>query len=421
MNKYTKIAIIGAVVILLVTLLYFFGLKDRDTAYSTDSWEKTFSPEDKGPYGTYVLKELLDTAGLFGDFLELDEDLDVQLEDNPDENDIYFFVGGKNYLSDSSAQFLLNFVKEGNTAFIATEFFPNELLDEICFDRDWIFESEPVEDSVQHFKFLNAQLSQKRYSFNYIYNNEIKLKTWFYFDQKGFDLEINGAVYPLGSNVKDKWNFIQIDWGDGSLFLHSQPYLFTNIVMMKRDGFQYIENVLKHVPPGRVQWDKYNLNYHNESDEEGDGEERRSILEFIMNNPPLMWAFLILVFGAILYALFKGKRMQKIVPAQASKDNMSLQYIGTLSSLYMKEKRHNKLIKLKEKTFLNFIAERYYIHCNTPDEKFINKLVLKSHVPKKELIELFNLFKKLEKSTAVSDEALIFLHKKIEKFYKTCR
>lgn len=425
MSKPAKIGIVAGVVTLLVVLLYFFGFKGSDEGYVTDDWTMTYDPADRGPYGTYMMKELLDTTGLFGNFLEINEELEGSLEDDPEENDIYFFVGSENYLSDSSTTFLLNFVRRGNSAFIAAEEFPFELRNMLFYDVSQIFESDEVVDSVQHCKFYHNQLASKRYEFEFINQNKRKLKTWHYFDKDGFSLGYEDSLSALGSNTEDKWNFVKINYGKGQIYLHSNPYLFTNIMMMRRDGFQYAENVLKHIPPGRVQWDRYNLQWHYEyddfSDGDGGGEERRSILEFIIQNPPLLWAFLILVAGAILYALFKGKRMQKIIPAVESKDNMSLQYINTLSSLYLQEKKHNKLIRLKEKTFLNFIAEHYYIQSNKADEKFIEKVAVKSQVPKEKIVEIFELFNELEQSSVVSDQALIQLHQKIENFYKICR
>jgi len=427
LSKSAKISIIGGVVLILVVLLYIFGFKDKDETYISDNWSLTYNPDDRGPYGTYMLKELLDTTGLFGNFLELNEDLRETLKDDPEINDIYFFVGSKNHLSDSSTQFLLDFVREGNTALMAASSFPNELLDVICYDRDVFFETDNVIDSVQYFKFEHSNFRGKRYGFSYINNNEIRLKTWKYFDQDAIVLEEEeDSLIFLGSNTEDKVNFLKINYGEGQIYLHSTPYAFTNVSMVKREGFQYAENVLKHIPPGRVQWDYYNINWHSNSntqnnDNGGGGESRRSMLEFIVNNPPLLWALLLLLGGAILYAFFKGKRMQKIIRATESKENMSLKYIDTLSSLYLQEKKHSKLVKLKEKTFLNFIAEHYYIQTNKADEKFIEKVAIKSNVPKEQIGNIFKSFSKLEKQPEESDQALIELHQKIENFYKTCR
>ncbi len=422
MGKSGKIAILGGAVLLLVALLYFFGFKKSETEI-IDDWYLSYNPESKEPYGTYALKELLDTTGLFGNFLQLNEKLEENLEDDPEINDIYFFVGGKNYLSDSSANHLMDFVSKGNTAFISTEDFPPALIEKITNYEDKLID-EYEWDSTQYLKFEHPNLKAKRYQFDYILKNKKVKKSWKYFDLDLFQLDYPEDLTVLGTNTKNASNFVRINYGEGQLFLHSIPYCFTNIAIFKRDGFQYAENVLKHIPPGRVQWDRYNIEYHRKNtNRSGDqqGVKRESVLQFIMANPPLLWAFLILLIGAVLYALFKGKRMQKIVPATEAKTNLSLQYINTLSSLYLQEKKHNKLIKLKEKTFLNFIANRYFIHSHKPDERFIQKLAVKSHFEVKWLTELFELFRTLENKFEVTDTELIDLHKRIEHFYKNCR
>lgn len=419
MSKNAKIAIVGGVVIIIIVLLYVFIQEDDRDIYITDDWYESFDPDDKGPYGTYVMKELLDTVGLFGNFLEIDKDLDEALEDNPDVNDIYFFIGRENWLDEEGVDYLLDFVGNGNTAFLSCRYYPEEFLSAFMENSGEIYE-DLVVDSVQHFKFLHPDLRSKRYESNYVYNNDIESKDWMYFDQENFELYEDDTLVPLGTNTKDQWNFVRIEFGEGMIFLHSTPYLFTNISMMKRTGFQYAEQVLKHIPPGRVQWDKYYLQNRSRS-AGGGGEERRSILEFIMRHPALIWAALLLVIGGLLYAIFKGKRMQRIVPPAELKENTSLRYVNTLASLYLQEKKHNKLIRLKEKTFLNFIADHYFIITKKADAKFIKKVAVKSKVPEEEIQEIFDRFNKLDAIGTVSDEQLIVLHQKIENFYKKCK
>ncbi|MCB9223765.1 MAG: DUF4350 domain-containing protein [Crocinitomicaceae bacterium] len=424
-NKWVKISIIGGVVVLFIVLLYYFGGKwgkDEET-FVTDDWTETYYPNDKGPYGTYVLKELLDTAGLFGNFIQLQVDVKESLEDDPDVNDIYFFVGNTNYLPDSSAEYLMDFVAKGNTAFMSCRQLPDYLVEELFLNEDYVFTT--TSDSIQYLKFTHPDLEAKRHKFKYIYNNETANREWHYFDEYEFDLPRDAEPVLLGTNTKDQWNFVKIRYGRGYIFLHSMPYCFTNISMLKRDGFIYAERVIEHIPPGRVQWDRYNLNYHYSSNDDGQsengGEERRSILEFILAHPPLVWSLLILLIGAILYAIFKGKRMQEVIPAAELKENTSLQYINTLSSLYMQHGSHSKLIHLKRKTFLNFIGERYYIIAQKPDDKFIDKVAVKSQVEREKIKEIFLLFDQLDGGLQVTDDALIELHRKIEYFYKKCR
>lgn len=427
MSKKAKIGIVVGAVLLLALLLYFFGRRpaEEDQKFVTDKWEETYHPSDKGPYGTYVLKELLDTAGMFGNFIQLYGSIEGELKDHPDINDIYFFVGLENYMPDSSAEYLLEFVEKGNTAFIAAHKFPEELEYQFFYNDYDIFINNPPEDSIQYLKFTHPHLASKRHEFKYIYNNIAQDYGWMMFDEDNFNLRFGEDPLVLGTNTVDQWCYVKIKYGEGYIFLHSIPYCFTNISMMKRDGFMYAERVLEHIPPGRVQWDRYNLKSHTRSgrpsNSKSGGERRRSILEFIVNHPPLFWALIILIVGGILYALFKGKRMQQVIPAAELKQNTSLEYINTLSSLYMQQGSHSKLIRLKQKTFLNFIAEKYYLITKKADDRFIEKVAVKSRISKEEITSIFAMFDQLNDQVTVSDQELIELHKKTEYFYKNCR
>ena len=371
MKQSNKIYILGGVILVFIVLIYFFG-QSRSAKNSSDDWTESYKPAEISPFGTYIMKELIDTVGLFGNFIELDQELSDVLVDNPDENDIYFFIGKTNFLSEASTTYLLDFVDAGNVAFMAAESFPTEFLDEICYDRNWIFRDSVVADTIQYFKFHHPDLAAKRYAFKSIKQNKVSERLWFYFNEFAFDNEHLKSVQSIGSSTTDQWNFVHIKYGNGHIFLHSNPYLFTNISMTKREGFQYAENVLKHLPPGRIQWDRYNLEWHNDNNDDDGGDERRSVLEFIMQHPPLYWALFLLLIGALLYIVFKGKRTQPLVPAIDVKENTSLQYI-------------------------------------------------ESHVDPALIREIFKQFERLEKEKNVTDDALILLHKKIEQFHKTCR
>lgn len=429
MGKWGKIGIISGIAALFAFLIYYFGTQSTPNNYVTDDWSKTYNPEKKDPYGTYVLKNLLDTTGLFGNFIDIDKPLEEALVDNEGVNDIYFFVGEYNYLPDTSTYFLMDFIYNGNTAFISAEDIPFEMKNELLWDPNMLYQEEYVLDSNVYFKFTHPELASQRFAYKYIYRNETQLGQWLYFETEGFDLYGSDTMYVLGKNTKDLINFIRIDYGDGHLFLHSTPFQFTNVSMLKKDGFQYAEYLLAHIPPGRVQWDRYSLEPHSSKDSDGNGgdgsgngdEPRQSILEFILKNPPLLWALIILLSSTLLFVVFRGRRRQAIIPATEDKHNTSLEYINTLASLYMQEKKHNKLIQLKQRTFLNFIAEHYYITCKIPDDKFYEKVAMKSQVDKKEIKEIFVLFKNLNQDFEVSDDSLIVLHQKIESFYKKCR
>ncbi|HIP37283.1 MAG TPA: DUF4350 domain-containing protein [Crocinitomix sp.] len=423
MNKTKKnIIVIGSIVLLAVVLIYFFGLKKQEPDITT-TWYKTYQPDDVSPYGTYMMKELLDTLGLFDKFIEIDNKITESLTDTPNQNDIYFFIGEDNYMSDESVEKLLDFVYDGNTAFISTKKLPLIILDEFFINGYTAYYS--TFDSTQTFKFTHKKLKNNSYHFKYVYENLTTKHSWVYFIDNNTEEWEDAKSFILGTSQNKHINFLKFSYGDGAMFFHTTPYLFTNISMFTNTGFEYAENILKHVPPGKIQWDKYNLKPHNtfkNNKNKGDGDmDRRSPLEFIFNHIALTWAFVILLLTALLYMLFKGKRMQNIIKPAELKENTSLKYVQTVSSLYLQEKKHGKLIALKEKTFMNFIADHYYLSTHQPDKKFIEKLALKSQVDENKITEIFELFNKLKGKDVVLDEVLIQLHHKIEYFYKNCK
>lgn len=423
MSKSLKIGIVIGAVSLLCVLIYYFGTREAEPdSFESDDWYMHYDPQRRDPYGTSIMKELVSDEDIFDSFEEMSKELEFALEDNEDENDIYFFIGDQSYLSDDATDFLLDFVADGNTAFFSAEALPTEIGFKIFWSPDDIYPENIDADTNQYFKFTNDLLSAKRYEFKYIYENQAMPMEWLYYDQDGFDSSYEDELTILGTNTKDQWNFVKVQYGEGTIFFHCNPYVFTNVCMTKRQGFQYAEAILSHIPNGNIYWDRYNTAFNDWDDifEEG-GEDRRSSMDFILKNPTLLWALIILVIGALLYVLFKGKRMQKIIPAAELKENTSMRYVNTLASLYLQERKHGKLIRLKYKTFLNFIAEHYYITTKEPDEKFFEKLAQKSQIEKDEIISIFALFQNLFKVMVVTDEQLIELHKKIEYFYKNCR
>lgn len=414
-------------VAVLIVLIFVFGLNRGEKPFVTNNWKETYSPQDKGPYGTYVMKELLDTTGLFGNFIELDSDIGESLVDNEDVNDIYFFIGKRNYMSDEAAEELIYFVENGNTAFLSTEQLPFYLEEYFFLDSYKIYES--VIDSSQTFKFKHPKYQKKKFKFDYIYNNEIDLKYWDYFVDDNYELWDESEVFVLGRNEKKQANFVKITYGEGAFYFHSTPYLFTNVCMLKKHGFEYAEIVLEHIPPGKIQWDKYNL-YDNSSDNgdgDGDGgdgnasENRSSPLEFIFKNKELIWAFLVFLFAVIMYTIFKGKRMQNIIHPKESKENTSFQYIETISSLYLQQNQHYKLVLIKEKNFLNYLSEKYYLTTNKANDDFIRKLAEKSKVEINAITEIFKLFQQFKDYELVSADMLVVLQNKLEYFYKNAK
>jgi hypothetical protein len=129
----------------------------------------------------------------------------------------------------------------------------------------------------------------------------------------------------------------------------------------------------------------------------------------------------LLILTAILYAFFKGKRRQNIIRAIELKENSSLSYIETVSSLYLQERKHFKLVKLQKRSFIDFIANHYYIRSPKIDDSYVKNISYKSGIDEAKISDIFMTLEVLSLQTEVSDSELIGLQQKIENFYKTCK
>ncbi|MFK8046237.1 MAG: DUF4350 domain-containing protein [Crocinitomicaceae bacterium] len=413
--------IILATIVFGAIIYFFIG---SDNKFETESWEESYSPKDKGPYGTYVFKELLDTNGIFETFIHIDGQIENQLIDNEDENDIYFFIGDVNYMSENSFDKLLDFVSKGNTAFISARQMPDYLLDYFFLDLNDVYDYE--RDSVQKYALLSDPFYSKEYSFTFIKNNKATYRDWAYFSDDNI-IHQNTAPITIGTNADGQINFVEIAYGGGTFFFHTNPYQFTNISFFRFDGFNYAEDLIHHLPYGKIQWDIYNLGYHYVSGDSDSGDSNqstgneRSIFQFIFQHPPLIWAFAILCIAALLFAIFQGKRRQNIVSAIELKENSSLSYIETVSSLYLQERKHNKLVRLQKRCFIDFIGNHYYIRSQIIDDKYINSVSVKSGIESEKITAIFSELETLANQTEVTDMELIGIQQKIEHFYKTCK
>ncbi len=426
LKKSVKITILVGAVLLIGVVLYFVVNPNR--SFETQSWRKSYSPSDKGPYGTYVFKELLDTNGIFSSFVEINNTLEEELEDDYEENDIYLFIGQKYHIDEDDFEYLKEFVDFGNTALISAEKLPDHVLDFFFIKLNSAYERH--NDSVQVHSFTHQELTAKKYWFKYIYNNLTERTEWTYFKDNNFQY-YSGDIDILGYNANQQINFISIPYGDGAFYLHTSPYNFTNISFFRNDGFEYAEDLIKHIPHGMVQWDAYNLRFHFRNNQSGSGsgsgssgkrgEGQRSVLEFIFKHTTLTWAFFLLLFTGVFYLIFKGKRQQKIIGAIESKENSSLRYIETVSSLYLQERKHNKLVLLQKKSFIDFITNHYFIVSPKINQKYVDKIHIKSGIDKERIKAIFVSLEELSHQEVVTDIELIELQQKIEYFYKKCK
>lgn len=415
--------IIIVATILLGTLLFLMIRALENRQYS---WVEDYRIDNRGPYGTSVVKTLLEDY-LPGARLRVMEDsLRAMARYQKPEKANYIFIGASQFLDSADLETLLQFVEAGNTALIASRSLSEELAEYLyyydCYDTAWdgydFIRDTSIRLNLEHPNFTFGTAPTRLHT----YRGSVVNYRWQYLSRAYICDDPEGFT-ELGTFNENFPNFVRIPAGEGFFYLHTNPMLFTNIQLLDRDHLSYIEGVLSHLQAGTIFWDEHSKlsGYRPRRDAGNRGLLERTPLEYILSQPPLAWAWYLLLLTGLLYLLFRSKRRQRIIPVLPRNRNTSLEFIQTIGHLYFLQKNHKKLARQKGNLFMSFIREHYGLQTRDLDEQFEAQLAARAEVPAEQVAEILLLYRNIQSSSFVSEKILLSFHQKIEAFYKICK
>ena len=331
-----------------------------------NEWSETYAFDEENAFDTYALHELL-SARPEGLRTILDT-LDVTAAGN------YIFVGQTPYYSQEEVTRLLNFVEEGNVAYIAAYDVPADLLSGLVSNDCYYF--LPTDD----------------YAFSTEYVDTVLID---FMDDSSFELPMIGYGRPgsrsvgylneailcdngLDNEVLARMNngepcFIRMGWGDGQFYINTLPIAHTNYYLDHEDAYRYAETTLGRLGPGRVFWDeavarspiKPKDDRQAQSRYDADGGRRlltgNEALRYIQEHRPLAFAWYLLVAAGLAFVIFRGKRRQRIVPEVHRRRNASQRFIDTMSRLLLQKGNHLALAGQELGNLQAFLRDRYKV------------------------------------------------------------
>ncbi|SDR97376.1 hypothetical protein SAMN05216503_1566 [Polaribacter sp. KT25b] len=383
------------------------------TSCKETNWDENFREKEKSPFGTYIVYNEADKLFKNQEIVYLKENLYDFLIDknNIDKNKLSNYIcikSNTNKLTDDGVSYLLGFVYSGNTAFLALNYFSDELREQLAFktnnlDKD-VYGVENLKELKGEFHLENESFDNQTFTFdrnirrNYVvsYNEKttIVLGT----------TKIDGEKIP---------NFIKIYHGFGEIYIHTNPIVFTNYYLLK-DKENYVENVFSYLPENTVYWDPQikKSNYADSSDD-----DNKSIFKFFLQHKTLTWFLFVSFGGVLLFMLFNARRKQRAIPIINPLDNTTVAFTQTISSLYLKEDDHKNLADKKIAYFLEKVRTKYLLNTNNLNKEFIQHLAAKSGNKIENTNYLINTIITLHKRSECSKEELLVLHKMIETFF----
>lgn len=366
------------------------------------NWSPSYTASDKIPFGSYVLFEEL--PGLFDEMsvAQIKEDPYIFLSKKKEEtNACYLFIN--DYLDFDKRQIeeLLNFANQGNTVFLAANYFGNAIEDTLGFYVDLIYsKSVPTLKSELNPAFYSPSLDADTAVF---FSKGVRHMVF-----KKLDTLNTRALgyYRTQDKPQDNLNFVEITHGDGRIIINTLPEAFSNYYMLQPQQ-TYASNVLSFIDNKKVYWDSYLKS------------GKRIIsspMRYVFNQKSLRWAYYILITGLILFVVFRAKREQRIIEVVNPLENTSVEFTRTIGQMYFQHRDYGNIIAKKINYFLEVVRSKFYLDTTELTVEFSEKLALKSG---NSLDKTNKLIKTInhQKSKAFHSEAdLLELNKSIEEF-----
>lgn len=424
-SKRTLIAVAALLVILVLLALLF-----RSGRAKVD-WREHYTEDNREPYGTNVIFELLKSYFPGQGVTVLKDSLKGELPQQ-NEGSSYLFVGEALYMDSVDLRHLLNFVEAGNTAFISSKTIPFDMMFHVYYDECEGAYWEDYDyhiDTIAHMNFEHPALkADENYMYQYFYSNEAKVYNWSYISSYYF-CGMEEGLTPIGYLNDTLVNFVRRKIGEGYIYLHTNPIVFSNIQLLDKEGISYVNGLLSHLPEGDIYWDAYSRVPEwlgrRRNDDYNYGYNRAlssdSPLQYILSQPPLAWAWYLLLLTGLLYLIFRAKRKQRVIPVLESNTNTSMEFITTIGRLYFLQNNHKKLAVQQMKLWLAYLREHYFLNTRELDGEFVEKLIAKSEIKKALVEQILLLHKNIESSSFVSENTLMEFHQRLDEFYKSCK
>ncbi|HYG04360.1 MAG TPA: DUF4350 domain-containing protein [Chryseosolibacter sp.] len=361
-------------------------------------WSETYAHDDKDPYGTFALFELLpsvsDGAGVNHSYQTL-----YELGDSMKSGSNIFILSRYFSPQKEDVNTLLKHVNNGGTAFIGARHISGILADTLKLQTyDNLFGGSEFFDKKDsaYVSFLNPALDTTHkfwYRRDDVYN---------YF--KKFDTTRTTVV---AQNSEKLPVTIRVTWGEGNLILTSAPVTFTNIYLLSGKNSDYVSGCLSYLQTSPIFWTEF---YHLGR------MEARTPLRYILKTEPLAWAYYLTIASLVIFMIFEAKRRQRVIPVIKPLGNTTLEFVSTIGNLYFQSANHKNIAEKKIQFLLEQIRTRYRLDTTRLDDDFLKALALKAGKPSHEINMLFSDITSILSLPDISSAQLKDLNLKIEKF-----
>lgn len=395
--------IVLTVLLLAILLLVLNGWRQR-----VFDKRVTFDEKSKIPYGAYLTRSLLPLMFPGSDInSNYQSPADWYNVDSAKKgNQLFFLLTRQFNPSKMEMQNLVDFAKQGNYVFISTASMngiSKKLLGISVYSDSYNHLYNIFDDSV------NTSLVKPAFIESQYFNPGFTFGTYF----KSYD---TSRCEIIGIDGQGAANFLKVNIGKGSIYLHSDPFLFANYFLLNADNKDYFEKSISLVPSSvrTIIWDNYYV-YKTETRAK---QNQQSPLHTLLNYPSFRWAFYTALFLLILYLFLNLKRRQRLIPVFQKPTNDSLDFVKTIGRLYFEKQDHLNIAVKMAAYFLEHVRNKYLIATTELNDEFIEKLSGKSGYDKEKTRMVVQSVNTIQQAAELDEEQLDNYYNQFQQFYK---
>jgi len=398
MSKKGSIYLIIALVTMAILMLFQYS-KPKEV-----NWFPSFVSHHKIPYGTYILNDLMEKK--YGENLKQTNKPPYELlQSDVLVEGTYFFVNTKVSFGEAELTSLLDWTAKGNTLFIASDGFEEELKDTLHFQTTALY-ADFGEDQKQLHRLLNPTLNN-----DVSYNFEKDKYAAYFSEIDTANVRGIGQVDYLaegGSEQKKNFNVIKQPFGEGEIILCAFPKAFTNYFILEANNKDYTAGLLSYIDGSKPIY----MDNHYKSGKSF----YTSPMYIFLNTKEFKWAYYMALIGAMFYVVFEGKRKQRAIPIVVPLKNQTLAFTRTIADMYFEKGEQKSITDHKIDYFLEYIRSHFYLGTIKQDDEFFRNLAARSNHSFDEVKELFSYMDKLKIRSVITNSDLKKLNTLIEKF-----
>lgn len=414
-NSRNIIIFIAIAVVLVVLVVIFFSSEKKNY-----NWNPTFNTTKDEPYDLSLFRKTLE-ASYGSDHFEVVSNLEKDSAMVNSTNALLVYVNRNLYFDSLEVAALRTFTEKGNRVLFSADH-PSVFL------RNYFHDCLPAKDAPRKYtaylRAKTARLSLKNskstteFPVKYMVRDQNPRYPWQYFsldDCEEKQVETEGSVHLID---REFTNFIRFSSGNGAFYVQTTPLVFTNYYFMKKEGFEFTSQLLDAIP-------HTNLLYYQPATLDMQPADSgpaisESPLRFILSNPPLKWAWYLIIALTVLYVLNTLRRRQKVIPVFSLPQNETANYLDVVSRMYRREGKHKHIVAIQEKLILRFLANKYRINLKINDSDSMEEAGRRLQMKPAEIRHFFNYLERAKNNSTLTDEEFIETINQIKDFYKRC-